>query len=304
MQFSSAIQGFILSKQIEGLAQSTLIKYQRHLDHLNQYLENPLIEEITPNHIKQYFSYLQIDYKPIRWSNDDSPLSNRTLRNIWITLKSFSTWAKKDDLGLSDLMFNIPPPKFSVDAPDPFSKEEIKAILSTKGQKLSSLRNLAIILVLLDTGIRANELCMLSIGDYDPNIGRIEIKHGKGNKRRFVYLGAGSRKAIWRYLAMRSNSDDSALPLFSKLGEKYLNTRNLEKILERLGQKAGVKKVHPHRFRHTFAIEYLRGGGDIFTLQILLGHSSLEMVRHYSKFGAIDTQRVHARAGPVDNWLK
>lgn len=302
MLFSSAIQGFILSKQIEGLSENTLTTYQYHLNHFCEWLRDIEVEEITPDNIKGFFYYLKTDYTPVRWNKkDNSPLANQTIRNIWIAFRSFWTWAH-EEIDLPDAMVKIPCPKTNKNDTEPFSQQEIKALVkAVVNKRISSLRNLAIILTLLDTGIRASELCMLSIGCYDPAIGKIEIKHGKGNKRRFVYLGANARKALWKYLINRSS--DSAAPLFSITHERQLNKRNLQKILERIGQKAGVKNVYPHRFRHTFAIEYLRNGGDIFTLQVLLGHSSLEMVRHYSKIASVDTQRMHARAGPVDNWL-
>jgi integrase/recombinase XerD len=97
----------------------------------------------------------------------------------------------------------------------------------------------------------------------------------------FVGLGKTARKALWRYLVDREDGDFPAAPLFT-------NKDALRQVINALGAKAGVKPCYPHRFRHTFAITYLRSGGDLFTLKSLLGHSSLDVVEHYARVAEVD----------------
>ncbi len=100
---------------------------------------------------------------------------------------------------------------------------------------------------------------------------------------------------LWRYLAERTDGEDAEAPLCLVRYDRPMNKTALRLQIVHLGQKTGIKKCYPHRFRHTFAITYLRSGGDVFTLQALLGHSTLDMVRHYAHCG--DRCRAGAQAG-------
>lgn len=111
-------------------------------------------------------------------------------------------------------------------------------------------------------------------------------------------LGGG----LWRYLVEREDGQDSGAPLFLGKFDQRLNRDALRQLLSSLGEKAGVKKCHPHRFRHTFAITFLRYSGDVFTLQPLLGHSTLEIVQRYTRIAQTDVEQSHRRASPADNW--
>jgi integrase/recombinase XerD len=147
----------------------------------------------------------------------------------------------------------------------------------------------------------------LLIGNVDLNTGKVNVLHGvrggaKGGKGRTVFLGKTARRAVWRYLADRDDRDDPDEPLFVGKTNRAFNKDALRQVINALGKKAGVKKCYPHRFRHTFSITYLRSGGDVFTLQMLLGHSSLDMVKRYARVAEIDAERVHRKASPADNW--
>lgn len=80
------------------------------------------------------------------------------------------------------------------------------------------------------------------------------------------------------------------------------NPNSLRQLVRAIADRSEVKNAYPHKFRHTFAITYLRSGGDIFTLQALLGHNSLEMVRHNAQIAEVDIEHAHRKASPVDNW--
>jgi len=157
-----------------------------------------------------------------------------------------------------------------------------------------------ILMMFIDSGMRVSELAGLRLPDVDMNSGSILISNGKGGKQRTVRIGAKVQKALWRYLTLfRKGASDR---LFLTNSSQPLEADAIKQIVRRLGQKAGVPGVHVHRLRHTFAISFLRAGGDIFSLKYLLGHNSLTMVENYlGSLNAEDAVKAHQKFSPVDN---
>jgi integrase/recombinase XerD len=124
---------------------------------------------------------------------------------------------------------------------------------------------------------------------------------GKGTKERQVQFSARTGQAIWRYLASRPDAGPTD-PLFATQDGYPMDRDNLRHVIERIGERAKIDDVHPHRFRHTFAIQFLRNGGDPFTLQMLLGHSTMDMVKRYLALAQTDLEAAHRKASPVDHW--
>ena len=167
----------------------------------------------------------------------------------------------------------------------------------------TALRNRAIILLLLDTGVRASELCGLAIHHADLNNKRILVM-GKGSKERALPISPRTTKTLWRYLTTEQKDEQVNAPLFLGSHGDPLNRDALLKLLIRLGVKAGVQRCHPHRFRHTFAVNFLRNGGNAFELQMALGHTTLQMVQTYLALAQAqaDLDAAHRRASPVEKW--
>ena len=129
--------------------------------------------------------------------------------------------------------------------------------------------------------------------------GSILVRHGKGNKQRLVRIGSKAQKALWKYVTLYRKSTSNRL-FINRNGEP-LNLIGVQILIKRLGDKANVK-VHPHQLRHTFAISFLRAGGDVFSLQYLLGHSTLQMTQRYlQSLNANDAANAHKKFSPLDN---
>lgn len=300
---SQAIEGFALARTADGYSSATIEQYKWGLHYFILSTGDVPINQITKQHIRDLLASLQ-----------SGNLSSVSVFHVWKAIRAFYKWASLD--------LEIPRPDTEIKAPPhqypevvPFSQDDVKLLLRavektkpSEGRKAGftmsrplAIRDKAIILTLLDTGIRASELCRLRISDIDLQTGIIQVhpfKSGKKSRPRTIPIGVGTRKAIWRYLVDRPK--DNLAFCTSKL--RPLNRMTLLQLLTRLGERAEVAGVHPHRFRHTFAITFLRNGGDVFTLQRLLGHSDLDMVRHYLALAQSDDEAAHRKASPVDNW--
>jgi len=321
LKVSKAVQGFLQYKAAEALSPRTIESYQADLQRWIDHIGDIDVGKITPDILRAYLVWLHTEYKPKRFNGKTDPLSPKTINNIWVSLSAFFSWYGRE-FDLKSPMKSVPAPKFEEHPVEPYSKEQVEALLKAceqsrqantagrqhfKMRRYTSLRDRASILMLLDTGLRASEICSLTIGDVDFKSGKIQVRHGiqggaKGGKGRTVYLGKVSRNALWRYLVIRDDNEDMLAPLLDGKFRHPLNRNALRRLLSRLGEKAKVANCYPHRFRHTFAITYLRSGGDVFTLQELLGHSTLEMVQHYARIAQMDVEQAHRKASPADNW--
>ncbi|MEM4235305.1 MAG: tyrosine-type recombinase/integrase [Candidatus Methanomethylicaceae archaeon] len=296
---SKAIEGFLIARRADGYAPQTLEQYQWALKMLLEFGDLPLSRIDTP-HLRNFMASIQ--HRP--------NLSATSAFHVWKSLRAFFKWLSAEGLtGRPD--HGLTKPKYAHREIKPLTEEEIRALIKaaeytkiTEGRRKpfrmkrpTAERDKALLLILLDTGIRASELCRLEPSDVDLKNSTITIRpHRSGlkSRARIIPIGQSTRKALWRYIAKYDPPEGK--PLFN------MDRTSLTRLVVRMGDRAGVHGVHPHRFRHTFAIQYLRNGGDVFTLQRILGHSTLSMVQHYLALADADAQTAHRKASPADNW--
>jgi integrase/recombinase XerD len=185
-----------------------------------------------------------------------------------------------------------------------FSNEQIMAMLEvTKNQMdFPGIRNYTLITLLYDTGCRISELLDLKTDGIQLDE-KILTVIGKGRKGRVVPFGDRSLVSIVKYLNKRNKLfGNGGLLFLTKFGDP-LTRKMTNKIIERIGEKAKVENVRlsAHTFRHTFAKSWLMNGGDIFSLQKILGHKTLDMVRLYVNITFKDIQSQHSKFSPGDN---
>lgn len=307
LDLNNLIEGFKLSCQTENKSPKTIEWYISFLLRFLHFLkENGYpagIPSINRNHIRAFILYLQQD---ARVPHTGKHLSSSTIQGYVRTLKVFFSWAAREEHIESNPMTNVPVPKGSSKIINTFSNEQVARLLDLCGRSIGQgQRNLSIILLLFDSGIRVSELAHIKLDDVNLAEGHIKIKIAKGSKERIVPIGSLVQKALWKYINCCRQAPMTAkvTGLFLIDSGIPLTKNGIQQMLRRYGKQAGITgtRCSPHTFRHTFSKNYLLNGGDIFSLQRILGHSSLASVRIYLNLFSVDIKKQHQRFSPVDN---
>lgn len=227
-------------------------------------------------------------------------LSTATLRNYDRALRCGINWMHQSGYLTTNPIQGLPKPKGEVRPVEPFQLSEIARILEKAKTSGTPLRDTALILLLLDTGIRAGEVCNLTLRDIYWNEGLLRV-HGKTGERK-VPFGRRSRRALTRYLSEERKAPHPSVEAAFLSGGHVFTPEKLNTLVTRLVRRCNITraKVGPHTFRHTFATEFLRAGGNVFVLQRILGHRSLEVTRGYVALLTEDVRDAHQRFSPVD----
>jgi integrase/recombinase XerD len=318
LTLSQVITGYLLDAEAEHLSPHTIADYTNSFRKLQAFLGNdPPFAGIRIEQLRAFMADLKTPRAPAGVARrPERALSKKTCLNIHAALSALFTWAVDEQIVKEHLMRNVGRPAGETRAVVPFTQDEVRSILkiaersrvySRPGKRdcdhsrTTAERDRAIILLLLDTGMRASEMCELEIHEV-----KLEARHvkvfGKGDKERVLPFSASTGKAIWHYLSVRRRDALANAPLFLGRNGQPMTRSGLLQLLTKMGKRAGVLDTHPHRFRHTFAINFLRNGGNIYTLQAMLGHTTLDMVRKYLTIAQADVQAAHRLASPVENW--
>jgi integrase/recombinase XerD len=286
-------EAFLIDRKAQNLSAGTLEFYQKKLRLFINYCDSQVISDITqitPNNLRQFLLYLE--------QQGHNPGG---IHACYRTIKTFLRWWDNEvELeNWKNPICKVTAPKVPLELLEPVELSDVST-MATSCQKgtFAGDRDKAIILALLDTGARAQEFLDLNLDDINLITGEIVIRLGKGRKSRIVYLGNKSRKAVRSYLKHRDDYDKA---LWITDDMQRLRYDGLRSVITRRAKLANIKPPSLHSFRRAFALNMLRSGVNIYSLQALMGHSGLTVLQRYLKISNTDTAQAHRRGSPVDN---
>ena len=278
------VKKFISTKKIEGCSVRT---EQYYLSTLT-YFEKNIGCNVCLVETEDIRDYL-ISYQKI------NNCSNVTLDTVRRILSSFYKWLEEEDFILKSPMRRIHRIKAPVIIKPALSEEQIEVIRKTASE---NKRNLAIVDLLLSSGIRISELVRLNRSSINLNT-RTCVVFGKGAKQRETYFDVRTKIEIENYLKTRKDKNKALFVTFKKKNKtgsySRLSINSIEKMIREIGLKADVEKVHPHRFRRTLATRAIDKGMPIEQVQVLLGHSKIDTTLRYANVQQSNVRYSHQK---------
>ena len=294
-EMSDKLRRYLISCQVEGKSAATTGIYTYTITSFIRFLEENLptlsLSTISTDDVRLFLLSLQ-----------NRNLSPSTVQSHYRALNTFFNWLVNEGYLKTSPMARIKPPRVSPDILiKPFTRHQIDdLVLLCSGKTFIDLRNRAIVFMFLDTGLRLAELAGIKLTDIDIDQRTITVL-GKGGKERRVKFGHETKKVLLRYVLAR---DDKYNCLWVTRTRTPMTRRGVQTAIFRLCTRAEIvgAKRGPHSFRHTAAMAFLMNSEDPFALQTLLGHSTLEMTRRYTRsLQEKHMLNVYEKASPVDN---
>lgn len=306
------IEYYVMSKQVKGCSKKTLIGFRSNLgkfiNYLTQQDHSLKLSELTIHNARAFITSLQgtvtkYEGHTLTPAKPGCTYSPQTVHKHVTTLRAFSNWLAQEGYTKQPLFTLLDLPKLPQKKIEVLSPEEIQQVLaSINPSTCMGARLYAMVVLMLDSGLRAGEVIGVKLADVDWDRGVFKV-FGKGAKERFVPMGATAKQVMLRYVQVfrpkpaRPDVDN----VFLSVDGYPLTVNAITQIMKRLAKNSGIKRLHAHLLRHTCGVQYLMVGGDTKSLQMFLGHSSPFMTHHYEQFTDEQVMAQHRKYSPIDS---
>jgi integrase/recombinase XerD len=284
---------FLIDKKARDLSPGTISYYQEKIVPFLSFLKSHGVnnlEDISPHLIRKFLIELK-----------ETGHNAGGVHAYYRAIKAFINWCEieYEPEKWKNPFLKIKPPKVPLILLDPVNIDHVKAMIKTcNKQDFYDARDSVILIFLLDTGVRAAELLAIKTDDIDFNEKSVQIVKGKGNKSRIVFFSEKSKNAITKYLDLRVQYSEY---LWTSAVGKVLTYGGLRSIIRRRSRAANVPIPSLHSFRRFFALQMNRNGADLVSIQKLMGHSDINVLRRYLNQTQEDLKNSHTTFGPLTN---
>lgn len=268
------INAFLVDRKAQNFSPGTIKFYNVKLGLFADYCEAHAIKQIsqlTPVLLREYLLYLE--------AKGHNPGG---IHACYRSVKTFLLWFEQETEieGWKNPINKVKAPKNPEQVLQGITREEFETLLQNCENDFLGIRDKAILHVLYDTGVRAEELCNINLADMNFIDNSILIRQGKGRKPRFVFFGKTTKKHIKKYLKLRKGNFPS---LFVNQSGERLVYIALRQIVRRIADKAKLKGIGLHDFRRAFCLNCLIAGMSEITIARLMGHASTQLIGRYAK---------------------
>jgi len=306
-------QGYRLCAQTEGKSRKTIETVADSVGYLERFLHceglSTNVAEIGPRDIRAFILHLQhkrcfSDHPFAR--PQERGLSRHTINCYLRSIRAFWSWLLSEEIVHTNPFDKVKIPSASRKVVPTLSNPQLEALLGAIDTSTAEgFRDYIMILTLLDSALRVMELVSLRLESLWLEEGVLKVM-GKGGKERLVPIGKGVQRVLWKYI--NHFRPEPAVPncdfVFLTADGRPITRNRIQKRMALYGERAGLKGVRcsPHTLRHTACVMWVRNGGDIFSLQKITGHSSLEVLRGYVNLAQGDVASAHRRYSAIDNF--
>ena len=305
---------FIISMNASGRYKETyLIELERAVAYLAAFAEEngwPDISRITTAHIEEYL--VELRQRPLwfglRRKAGQTTISQAYFESQYRRLKTFWGWLKRRGHTETNVLDLIPHPKGDQKVVATVSEAQLEGLLGllkvnpgdAPSFRFRNARNRAALFTFIDTPGRLNEIARVNLNSVDLDAGTFTVL-GKGGRERQMVLGATGLESMFEYILLRSKLEPRTDDLWVDFGGLPMATSWLYLMIKRLGKRAGIPSLHPHQFRHTFAVWWVKNQGNTRLLEAYGGWRAIPQtyLRTIEAADAHEFSKLHSHADAI-----